>query len=87
MGNTRADCTVYRDIPALQRRLGHTVQHLLREKEINLCHITTPFFTVRLRTAGNGRAEFFFCARKKDISYINIEQLVRYNVTIVETES
>lgn len=30
-------------LPVLQRRLGHTVQHLLREKEITLCHITTPF--------------------------------------------
>ena len=51
MGNTWTDRIVYRDLPALQCRLGHTVQLLLREKEINLSHITTPFFTVRLRTA------------------------------------
>ena len=70
--DTQTYCDIYCDLPVLQGRLRLTVRDLLWKKEINLSHITTPFFTVRLRTAGNGCAEFF-CVLKKSVRYINIE--------------
>ena len=47
--DTQTYCDIYYDLPVLQVRLGLTVRDLLREKEIDLSHITTPF--LRLRTA------------------------------------
>lgn len=72
MVDTRAYSVIHCDLPVLQGRLGLTVRDLLWKKEMNLSHITSPFFTVRLRTAGNGCAEFF-CVLKKSVRYINIE--------------